>query len=816
MLDKGVVLSGRYEIIEKLGSGGMAIAYLGKDLKLGRYVTVKVLREEFVSDEDFVERFRTEARSAARLSHQNIVNVYDVGEDNGVNFIVMEYIHGDTLKKAIQEKAPFDAKSILNVSIQLASALAHAHKNRIVHRDIKPQNILVGADGVIKITDFGIARAASGSTMEANANAMGSVHYFSPEQARGGYVDERSDIYSLGITMYEMVTARIPFDGDNSVAIAIQHLNDDFPDMRLYNPNVPRSLEGIIKKATMKRSDERYPSIELMLEDLNIARDENNSALKAAAAGENPHHSDDYQMPELYYGGADSQVSYERRMANEQTSGYARDDESDYADVYDNDSRKDVTGSMRISRGNDYDEGYEDMPRKSKRPDPYKKSPQRKTASGGKGPAGAKKRPQSTRPRKPRDYDDEYDDSPNKSSERKVIAAAVITAIVIILAISFAGYKMMGGGGLFGSRTADIPTPSFVGITLEAAQTQAKELGLKLSKEAEDYSDQMEGLIYFQDVEAGKLLRKGDEVLVRVSLGMAGGIMPNVIEMRENAASEAIYDVLETAQISVEYQQSEDVEAGRVIRQSPANGSKLDESTKVTLIVSRGSEEDGEVTVPYLEETSEADAVSALESLDLTTGSITRREHDTIKEGLVISQSVQSGTKVEKGTTVNLVISSGKPAEPEPDPEPEPETPPASNTDNGGQNAGNGANTNTGTNNNSGGDAGANGGAQPSVPEAPVETNPPATVTPGDSGTAATGSSTRNFPIYLNSDSYGDTVQVKVIRIGSDGQSTVVMDSQQSTASFPSSVAVTGSGSTEVQCYINNELIWSENVNFSE
>ena len=274
LLNPGSVLGDRYEIIEKIGSGGMAVVYRGKDKKLDRYVTIKVLREEFIGDEEFIERFRSEACSAARLSHPNIVRVYDVGEDGEINYIVMEYIHGDTLKTAIRKKAPFDSRSTINVAIQIASALSQAHKAHIVHRDIKPQNILVGTDGVVKVTDFGIARAARATTMTTTANAAGSVHYFSPEQARGGYVDEKSDIYSLGITMFEMITGVLPFQGNNSVSIALKHINEELPDIRQYNPNCTPSLEGIIKKATMKKADERYASIDLMLADLMRARTE--------------------------------------------------------------------------------------------------------------------------------------------------------------------------------------------------------------------------------------------------------------------------------------------------------------------------------------------------------------------------------------------------------------------------------------------------------------------------------------------------------------------------------------------------------------
>ena len=224
ILDKGTVIAGRYEILEKLGIGGMAIAYRAKDQMLERYVTVKVLKDEFINDTDFQSRFKVEARSAASLSHNNIVGVYDVGRDGDINYIVMEYVHGNTLKKAIEDKAPFDNITILSIAIQIASALSHAHKNHVIHRDIKPQNILLSMDGTIKVTDFGIARAATTATVTTSSNALGSVHYSSPEQVRGGYVDEKCDIYSLGITMYEMATGKLPFTGDTHVSIALKHL----------------------------------------------------------------------------------------------------------------------------------------------------------------------------------------------------------------------------------------------------------------------------------------------------------------------------------------------------------------------------------------------------------------------------------------------------------------------------------------------------------------------------------------------------------------------------------------------------------------
>ncbi len=269
ILNKGTMLGGRYEIVGKLGAGGMAIVYKGLDTKLERHVTIKVLREEFLSDEEFIIRFRTEARAAGSLSHPNIVTVYDVGQEDNIYYIVMEYVDGRTLKDLISEKAPFDTKETIGVAIQIAQGLQSAHKNHIVHRDIKPQNILVTNDGVVKVTDFGIARAATATTVSMAVNAIGSVHYFSPEQARGGYVDEKSDIYSLGIIMYEMATGKLPYDGDTTVAIALKHINDAFPP--IVNANISESLEQIIKKSTEKLTSNRYATIDDVVGDLKTA-----------------------------------------------------------------------------------------------------------------------------------------------------------------------------------------------------------------------------------------------------------------------------------------------------------------------------------------------------------------------------------------------------------------------------------------------------------------------------------------------------------------------------------------------------------------
>ena len=267
----GAIISNRYEIIEQIGSGGMSIVYKARDRKLGRVVAIKILRAEYVKDMEFIKRFDIEARSAASLIHANIVNVYDVGHENSLHYIVMEYVDGVTLKELIKEHAPFDNDEILGVAIQIASALGHAHKNNIVHRDIKPQNILVMPKGIIKVADFGIAKASSAKTITVANNAMGSVHYFSPEQAKGGYVSFKSDIYSLGLVIFEMATGKLPFDGDTPVAVAIKQINEELPSIKKFNDNISDRIEKIVSRATEKFASRRYENIEKMENDLKRA-----------------------------------------------------------------------------------------------------------------------------------------------------------------------------------------------------------------------------------------------------------------------------------------------------------------------------------------------------------------------------------------------------------------------------------------------------------------------------------------------------------------------------------------------------------------
>ncbi len=268
----GKILGNRYEIVEKIGSGGMAIVYKAKCHLLDRFVAIKVLKEEFNNDDDFIRKFRRESQAAASLSHPNILNIYDVGsEDSGndkIHYIVMEYIKGKTLKEVINEKGKLSTDETLSYSIQIAEAISHAHKNHIIHRDIKPHNIMITEDNRVKVTDFGIARAVTSSTITTTSSVLGSVHYFSPEQARGGYTDEKSDIYSLGIVMYEMLTGKVPFNGDTPIGVALKHVQEEMTPPVSLDPAIPVSLSNIVMKCSRKRQSDRYQTADELLRAL--------------------------------------------------------------------------------------------------------------------------------------------------------------------------------------------------------------------------------------------------------------------------------------------------------------------------------------------------------------------------------------------------------------------------------------------------------------------------------------------------------------------------------------------------------------------
>ena len=308
------LLMGRYELVEKIGEGGMAVVYKAKDRLLNRYVAVKILRPEYTRDAQFVDSFRRESQAAAGLESPNIISIYDVGREGNIHFIVMEYIDGMSLSDVIKVEAPMDYKAAIAITKQIASALSVAHSHNIIHRDIKPHNIMMKSDGTAKLGDFGIAKAVSDSTLTETSKIIGSVHYFSPEQARGSYVDERSDIYSLGIILYEMLTGKVPFDGDNPVQVALMHINDEIIPPSKLVPGIPPQLEKIVMKATDKFQTNRYASADEMLEDLNSIEFVSNTIGDQAV----------FAQPDL------TQTIYEARNEDLSAVGYGNNDDDDY------------------------------------------------------------------------------------------------------------------------------------------------------------------------------------------------------------------------------------------------------------------------------------------------------------------------------------------------------------------------------------------------------------------------------------------------------------------------------------------------------
>lgn len=773
LLNPGTVLSGRYEILEKIGSGGMAVVYRGRDRKLDRYVTVKVLREEFVGDEEFIERFRSEACSVARLSHPNIVRAYDVGEDGDINYIVNEYIHGDTLKKAIKEKAPFDSRSTINVAIQIASALSQAHKAHIVHRDIKPQNILVGTDGVVKVTDFGIARAATASTMTTTANAAGSVHYFSPEQARGGYVDEKSDIYSLGITMFEMITGVLPFQGNNSVSIALMHINDELPDIRQYNPNCTRSLEGIIRKATMKKADERYASIDLLLADLiraraelnGSAKEEKSAEKKAAAVGavETPQETKPADPKELEYIRSHAERPHAERAHAEHSHAERAHAEHSYAEHAHAEGHHASHRHAAENAAEPLDDFAQENPVEEEAHTPlaglekYGKKLKMKHISKEDDyeneyvksePVKASRRPGKIRrnPRTEGDFDNEHD----RKAERKVVIAAVITALVLIGVISVVGIKFMGGGfGGFISSDKNIETPLFLGMDYDEAVKEAEKMGITLVQEGEDYSSFYDtGCIIYQSVNEGTMIGEGTKIGVKVSLGLTEEEMPNVVGKSENAAIEAITRLVGDV-AEIRYVHDADAKPSEVIKQEPEAGASITAKSRIILTISKG-DEDTNVTVPNVVNDTLEDAKASLTAVGLTVGNVSYAASDKVAEGKVITQTVAANKSVPSGSVVNLVVSSGA------DTQENENNKPSSNTQTQG---------------------------------------------------------TKYFTINAPSGSEG-SVYVRVVKEDADGVYPVV-DTYRDASEFPYSVSVTGKGSGTVTCYIDNVQQWSQSVNFS-
>lgn len=641
MLNPGTMLSGRYEIIEMVGSGGMSEVYKAKCHVLNRFVAIKVLKPEFSSDVNFVTKFRIEAQSAAGLSHPNIVNVYDVGEDNGVYYIVMELVEGITLKEYIQKHGRIEPKEAIDFAIQIAQGVQAAHEHHTIHRDIKPQNIILANNGTLKVTDFGIAKAASSSTT--TTNAMGSVHYISPEQARGGFSDERSDIYSLGITLYEMLTGHVPFEGENNVAIALMHIQSEMVSPREYYPDIPTSLEKIIRKCTQKKPERRYLTANALIADLYRVKENPNIdciVVPKQTVPSSPTIEMTKQEMEMIKTGrqVDAAATQEVPPARPKTSEIQVNrpvmKPSQFDDLFpDDDDPEDEVSENDI--GDDYQN--DDEP----------------------------------------EHDEDLDPRLKKIITVASVAIAVVLAILALVVIgNIAGWFP---GGLFGGKATTekttgsdvlaptdalstteqetIPMVNVVGLYKTAAEEQMKKNGFTnyTFKEQTDATVE-KGYVISQSVDDGTAITKDTAITIVISSGKEMTSVPNVVNYEDSQAT----TLLEEAGLKVThgYAYDDNVEKDHVISSDPVAGTEVEEGSTVKIIISNGKEQK-KVVVPNLEGMSEADAATKLTELNLV-GAPTYEYSDTVKEGQVISQDPVVNTEVDEQSTVSYVVSKGQ------------------------------------------------------------------------------------------------------------------------------------------------------------
>ena len=625
MIKTGTILGDRYEILEKIGTGGMAEVFKGKDHKLNRYVAVKVLKEEFRDNDGFVKKFKEEAQAAAGLAHPNIVNVYDVGDENGIYYIVMELVEGITLKNYIERKGRLTIKEATSIAIQVSAGLEVAHNNHIVHRDIKPQNIIISREGKVKVTDFGIAKATTSQTT--TSSAMGSVHYASPEQARGGYVDHRSDIYSLGIVMYEMVTGRVPFDGETAVTVAVKHLQEQMVPPSEYCPEIPYSLEQIIKKCTEKSPDRRYQDIGDLMADLKQSLvDPDGDFVQMVDL-------DEQAKTVIMTKGTTSKVKESRRVNLSKDEDADEDDEEEDEDSEDDEDDEELSPTVERAM----------------------------TIAGvvlaviiviimlllfskvlG---IGKKSNTDTSDSQQTEQSADEEDDSSSASQGNTV--------------------KM----------------PSLLGKTYAEARTVLEELGLQIERGESEKSNQYSaGQIIAQSEEAGNSVKVG--TTVTVTLAAAGSTsssdgtsstgsttsgtttttttnskvtVPSVVGKDENAAKSAITAAGLTVG-TVSEASSDTVESGLVISQSPSANSETESNGKVNIVLSSGPNKK-KVTDVIGHESSRAQSELAGDGFKVE---VKETYSDDMRAGLVVSTSPDRGTYVQPGSTVTITVSKGR------------------------------------------------------------------------------------------------------------------------------------------------------------
>ena len=645
MLNPGTYLQGRYEILEKIGSGGMSVVYKAKCHTLNRLVAIKVLKEEFVSDENFVSKFKMEAQAAARLSHPNIVNVYDVVDEENLHYIVMELIEGITLKNYIEKKELLDSKEAIGIAIQVAQGIAAAHEQHIIHRDIKPQNMIISKDGKVKVADFGIARAVSSQTVNSSA-AVGSVHYISPEQARGGYCDERSDIYSFGITLYEMVTGRVPFEGDNTVAVALAHLEDPVVPPGDYNPQVYLGLEDIILKCTKKKPDRRYGSMEEVIHDLRrVLMDPE---------------CDIYQNEEIEEGGDPYQ-----------TRPISKDELSQIRDHHRRKSRE--TGADEAEKGT---EGLETSDEENGSPDSLSKED---AEEFGDGTGDHRSRYHSSRKREfhKKIPSRKRDEDVSTQFERMIAAIGIIAAILVVIVVVFVFSRLTGlfwpGSGQDSQENQTeavtqsasmeeiqvIPDegetimPNVLDLPRDMAESKLKEYDIVMKVTGEEYSENYsKGYVMRQDVDEGTAVEKWSTVGVTISKGSERVDVKalNLSGMDKKQAEEILKD--KDLIPSAKEEANDTVPKGKVIRVGTEEAKAGD---TVELFVSSGPKT-VQGQVPKLTDGDAAAADALLKAAGLVSGTVTYEYDPSKPHGQVLSQSELPGTMLEPQSAVDYVV----------------------------------------------------------------------------------------------------------------------------------------------------------------
>ncbi len=645
MLNPGTYLQERYEILEKIGSGGMSVVYKAKCHTLNRLVAIKVLKEEFASDENFVSKFKMEAQAAARLSHPNIVNVYDVVDEENLHYIVMELIEGITLKNYIEKKELLDSKEAIGIAIQVAQGIAAAHEQHIIHRDIKPQNMIISKDGKVKVADFGIARAVSSQTVNSSA-AVGSVHYISPEQARGGYCDERSDIYSFGITLYEMVTGRVPFEGDNTVAVALAHLEDPVVPPGDYNPQVYSGLEDIILKCTKKKPDRRYGSMEEVIHDLRrVLMDPE---------------CDIYQNEEIEEGGDPYQ-----------TRPISKDELSQIRDHHRRKSRE--TGADEAEK---VTEGLETSDEENGSPDSLSKED---AEEFGDGTGDHRSRYHSSRKREfhKKIPSRKRDEDVSTQFERMIAAIGIIAAILVVIVVVFVFSRLTGlfwpGSGQDSQENQTeavtqsasmeeiqvIPDeggtimPNVLDLPRDMAESKLKEYDIVMKVTGEEYSENYsKGYVMRQDVDEGTAVEKWSTVGVTISKGSERVDVKalNLSGMDKKQAEEILKD--KDLIPSAKEEANDTVPKGKVIRVGTEEAKTGD---TVELFVSSGPKT-VQGQVPKLTDGDAAVADALLKAAGLVSGTVTYEYDPSKPHGQVLSQSELPGTMLEPQSAVDYVV----------------------------------------------------------------------------------------------------------------------------------------------------------------